>query len=718
MILHYEPNLTATITNKTRYAMQFNTLRTKILASVGAPIAFCLLIAAFFLMSVIGDRTRASVESKVRSQAYSEALNVRSFFEKYGQLTKTFTYEPTFMNWFENHTERGADMTNYPGYSMINQNFIRISNGDKNVLSAFFASNSTGEYFRENEITGVPEKEGDAEYFATERPWYINTLPRTKFYVGSPSADFSTGRISSVVQAPIRNSSGEVIGIGGIDLSLKEIGKFIDSIHYEKKGFAFLLDDKGKVVHFPNTGELGKFTITTVEIDGDGEIKKEANGDDAIEKTTIKPNHPIADFDTNETTSGFTNLSKLINRHAPGYEKVIFMDKEYYVAFQPAKLEFPEMDWMVGMMIPAELIDDPIFEAKVTAFIGVLVILTLITGLIFFASNLITRPIRQLSNAMQDIAEGDGDLTTSIDVNSKDEVGELAEHFNTFISKLRSLLLQTNQHSQAVSQTSNHLSRVSTDTNEEIQQQKIQVDSVTTAVTEMAATVLEISRNAAEANTAANDAEKQTSSGAQLSYEAMSEMNNLAVSMDEAVKTVAGLGEESKNIGSVVDVINGIAEQTNLLALNAAIEAARAGEQGRGFAVVADEVRSLASRTQESTKDISAMVAKLRSIAESAESVMNKGKTQTTLGVEKTQQVQNALDAINQSVTTVQEQSGHIAVATEEQTIVAESINESLHSITSLVDNTANHASELSNKADELNGAAGKLHDIVGSFKV
>ncbi|MFT5162265.1 MAG: methyl-accepting chemotaxis protein [Alteromonadaceae bacterium] len=690
--------------------MNFDTLKLKILAFVGGPIMFFLIVASAMLVNIIGDFTKESVEAKIQSQVRAEAITVQGYFEKYGQLTKTFLHSPFFLRWFENHTERGADITSIADYDLINQNFIRISDSDKNILSAFFASEATFEYFRENDLTGA-----NKDYFANKRPWYINTVEKGKFYVGSPSADQTTRVVSSVIQSPIRNASGKLIGVGGVDLDLKQIGIHINKIKFQNEGYAFLLDDKAGVVHFPT---INQFKITTTKIDGDGEPVKNRNGTIVRETVDVRPNHPIADFDNHPQTDGFKGLASEFTRGNSGHGIVTFMDKKYYLVYQPAKLDFPEMKWTLALMVPLKLIDGPIYQAMLQTGITVVVFIGFICFLILAVSSRLTKPITLLSDAMQDIAQGDGDLTKSIDVRSTDEVGELAEHFNLFISKLRGLLQKTNDHSTVVTNTSEHLSQVSNQTNDAILQQKAEVDSVTVAVTEMAATILDISRNAAQANEAASEAEQQTSSGYSLSSQAMDEMNNLSISMDEAVETVAGLGEESKNIGSVIDVINGIAEQTNLLALNAAIEAARAGEQGRGFAVVADEVRSLASRTQESTKDISQMVAKLRSIAEAAETVMSKGKNQTTISVDKTKEVQSALSAINQSIATVQEQSSHIAVATEEQTTVAESINISLHSITSLVDTTASHTSELASKADELNIASGDLHDIVNSFKV
>jgi methyl-accepting chemotaxis protein len=234
----------------------------------------------------------------------------------------------------------------------------------------------------------------------------------------------------------------------------------------------------------------------------------------------------------------------------------------------------------------------------------------------------------------------------------------------------------------------------------------------------MAATVDEISQNAAQSSTAATKADELVQSGSAQIQEAMTEIRALADSIQEGVDVVSGLSKESDNIGAVVDVINSIAEQTNLLALNAAIEAARAGEQGRGFAVVADEVRSLASRTQESTTDIGRMVERLQSMAEQTDQVMQAGKLRSESGVEKTEKVVVTLQDITESIGQVHEQSTHIALATEQQTEVAQDINESLVAITSLSDRTSQHAEELAVEATQLSAVSTDLKELVGQFRI
>lgn len=401
-----------------------------------------------------------------------------------------------------------------------------------------------------------------------------------------------------------------------------------------------------------------------------------------------------------------------------GDASVILQGQEYFVVYDRLQLEEPYLNWYVGILVPRSMIDEPVNQAVTTTTTSVVIILLIIIAMIMWATHMIAQPITTLTHIMRDIASGDGDLTQKITIDSKDEVGQLAHHMNTFIDKLRAMMLDTAAQAEQLTNAAAQLKSVSQKTNDEIQQEKQQVDSVSAAVTEMATTVMEISRNAQHTNSAAEEVQNITADGATRSQNAQSVMTALAEHIGEASKVVAGLEQESGNIGAVVDVINSIADQTNLLALNAAIEAARAGEQGRGFAVVADEVRSLASRTQESTDDIRNMISRLQQIAQQASTMMQQGQERAQGSVTQTQEVLDALKNIAESVTKVQDQSHQIATSTEQQTVVAEDINSSLSAINHLVNSTADHALELADEARDLNELASSLNSTVNQFKL
>ncbi|MCO7189884.1 MULTISPECIES: methyl-accepting chemotaxis protein [unclassified Pseudoalteromonas] len=670
-------------------------LRKKILLLIGGTISILLVVASGYFVNHIAHLSREGIEREAQSHLYAEKLSMESFFTRYGAIVETFVTNPHNVNWFNEYTEREKPLSADLGYQEVNQDFIRISASDENILSAFMASAKTGEYFKENERTS--NYADGRPYYSYKRPWWQDALSHGGLYVGAVSVDINTGAVSAVVQQPVYNAQRELVAVGGVDLQINKISELVEQIQFDGQGYGFLLDHNYKVVH------LSKRTGHQLSITDEGPNGKE--GLEALERQ-------FAD------TQGFAELNRAMRSEGAGAAKVTLKGVDYYVVFNNVKLDKPILDWHLGILIPVSLIEEPVNDAVMSTVTAVIIILAIIVAMILWATQMIAAPITTLTNTMRDIASGEGDLTRRIDINSQDEVGQLAHHMNTFIDKLRSMMLDTAAQAQQLSGAAAQLQDVSTNTNNEIQQEKEQVDSVSAAVTEMAATVTEISRNAHETNRAADLVQSMTNDGASRSGQAQEVMTELASHIGEAAKVVAGLEQETSNIGAVIDVINGIAEQTNLLALNAAIEAARAGEQGRGFAVVADEVRSLASRTQESTDDIRNMISRLQQIAQQASVMMQQGQERAEGSVGQTQEVLDALRNITESVSTVQDQSHQIATSTEEQTVVAEDINNSLNAINDLVNSTANHAHLLADEARDLNSLAKALNNTVNQFKL
>ncbi|GGW73854.1 methyl-accepting chemotaxis protein [Alteromonas halophila] len=673
--------------------MKSLSLQKKFMLIVGGSIAVLLFITAVIAVNYVGSKTRETVEQDVASLVEVEALAVESFFAEYGGIAKAFLSSPFIHDFFYNHTQRGAAESAIPQSRDIYQLFKNISENDENIKSAFFGSALTGEYFYEVGRVGVDTEgpdAGDASkgYFATQRPWFNTAVETGQMYVTPPAVDSQDGSVSAVVQTPVTHR-GKLIGVGGVDIAISTVGEVVDSIRYEGKGTAFLLDDAQNIVYFPKQGK------------------------------SLPLSPPIASFDSVfENSSGFGELATQIANNDKGMIPVTWRGESYIAVFRHASLDTPQMNWSLGILIPESLITDPINDTITTAAVASLIIIIIIAGITFYAGSRITTPIVKMREAMAEIASGDGDLTKRLDIVRDDEIGALAAEFNRFTDKLRELLRQTASHTRAVAEAAAHLRDVSQDTSSQMKQERAQVDSVSTAVTQMAATVVEISENAAQSSEAATDADSRVGDGKRQAEEAMAEIRSLAESINEGVEVVSGLSQESDNIGAVIDVINGIAEQTNLLALNAAIEAARAGEQGRGFAVVADEVRSLASRTQDSTDDIRRMVERLQNMAEQTDKVMLQGKEKSQRGVEKTEQVVASLEQINTSIGTVHAQSQQIAKATEQQTVVAEDIDKSLVTITGLSDTTSQHAEELAAEATQLSGVSAELRELVNQFKI
>jgi len=345
----------------------------------------------------------------------------------------------------------------------------------------------------------------------------------------------------------------------------------------------------------------------------------------------------------------------------------------------------------------------------ITIFISIMIGLYVIRG--------IKNAFSTVTGSLNDIASGDGDLTQRLNENGDKEVQQLAVAFNSFVVKIQNLIKEVSGTSTQLISEMKQLTELSVDTKLNVNQQEGKIEQVATAMNEMTATVQEVARNAGQASEAAHSADSESSKGQRVVGEVITSINALAEDVGHTSETINVLKEDTQQIGSVLDVIKGIAEQTNLLALNAAIEAARAGEQGRGFAVVADEVRTLASRTQESTQEIQEMIERLQSGAISAVDAMEKGQGNTQVTVEKAELAGEALSAITQAVSHIAEQNTQIATAAKEQSSVAEEINQNIVSVNTLSVQAAQGAEHTAASSQELERTANELQQMISMFK-
>lgn len=330
----------------------------------------------------------------------------------------------------------------------------------------------------------------------------------------------------------------------------------------------------------------------------------------------------------------------------------------------------------------------------------------------------IARPLKQMVAMLDDIAQGEGDLTRRLTSDRADELGSIAKGFNTFLAKLQAMITQVVTSVQSVSDSSEHTADIAIRTNIGVHKQMAEIDQVATAVHEMTATAQDVARNATQAAQAASHADQAAAQGMQIVRDTSNSIGVLAVEIGKAVGVVQTLAKDSENINAILTAIRGIAEQTNLLALNAAIEAARAGEQGRGFAVVADEVRNLAQKTQKATEEIQTMIQHLQQGTRDVVRVMEDSQNRTDESVQHAAKAAEALETITQAVSVINDMNTQIASAAEEQSAVADDINRNVINIGQVANEVAGGADESSAASADLTKLAEQQRRLINQFKV
>ncbi|EGG93140.1 methyl-accepting chemotaxis sensory transducer [gamma proteobacterium IMCC1989] len=426
-----------------------------------------------------------------------------------------------------------------------------------------------------------------------------------------------------------------------------------------------------------------------------------------------------------ENTIGILNINNdAIAKAADGetgeLHYIKYTGEEVLSAYAPVKVMnqewiiLSEMDLSEAVIPTKKLLSTINSTALFTALIAIL----LSMGAAYVFGKILMQPLHRMIALVRNLATGDGNLCTRLDNRSADETGILSGLIDQFIDKIQGLVSSINNEAKNLNNIAHTMESIASDNAKGADQQQISSQQVNQSITEMSLAASESAESATSAEQAASQAMSATSEGTEIMTLTANSIQTVATNVEEAVAIIRELEHTSETIGSVVGVINGIAEQTNLLALNAAIEAARAGEQGRGFAVVADEVRALASRTQESTLEINSIIEKLQQNANTAVTVMNNGQDAVGTCVQEAEKAQSALQSIQVQISDINAMNLRIATSAEEQSAVSEAVKVNVEEITEISHQNSQGANTAIDKTREMSSSIAKLNHSIGQFSI
>ncbi|WP_117234419.1 methyl-accepting chemotaxis protein [Vibrio maerlii] len=503
--------------------------------------------------------------------------------------------------------------------------------------------------------------------------WYINALANpSQVFMDNPTVAAATGA-NVVSLGKALNLHGQQVVLGA-DVEITDILNSLDKVILPGEGYMFIANNQGNVFTHENAKLLNQ---SVSQLGLDFNIVRRASQSGRFELTNIE-----------------------------GDEFVIYAQQIKGTALTTVTV------------INYDSLVAPLFDAVWGQVLVTAIVVVLCTLLFNLLCNILFRPLNNVSQALEQIANGSGDLTQRIDVENNDEVGRLAKNFNTFVDSLQHLISHVREQSYLINEQSNNNTRRANNAVAEIHQQQQEITLVATAVTELASATKEIASHAEQTANAAQGSTESTNYGQSLVQKTRGSINSLATELTEASSVISELDRHAQEISTVLSTIQGIAEQTNLLALNAAIEAARAGEQGRGFAVVADEVRVLSQRTHASTEEIKATIDTLQQTTNRAVGLMDTSSGLANTSVTDADEATSALSEIHNAVSLISDMATQIATAAEEQTHVTGEITQNITSIKDVADDLVVNTQDSSNESNKLKQQAQELTNKVATFKL
>ncbi len=538
------------------------------------------------------------------------------------------------------------------------------------ALSSTFAFSYLGR--ADGEFLVHPRFELPPGYDPRQRPWYKDAVAAGRTTLTEPYEDAATNELIITVATPAQ-AGGQTLGVIGGDLSLKVLVDIINSLDFNGMGHAFLVSADGKILVHPDKTKVNK---------------------------TLSELYP-------------QNTPSLTSRYA----EASLDGNERILAFSPVE-GLPSVKWYVGISVDRDKAFASLASFRTSAFVATAVAVLFIIALLGMLIRVLMRPLTDMGRAMANIAEGEGDLTRRLAVQSNDEFGQLAGAFNRFVERIHGSIREVSSATQQVHEVVNLVLAASNSSMANSGEQASRTNSVAAAINELGAAAQEIARNAADASQQASGASGEADDGRQVVERNIAAMRELSAKISDSCRQIETLNAKTVDIGHILEVIKGISEQTNLLALNAAIEAARAGEAGRGFAVVADEVRNLAHRTQSSAQEIQQMIEQLQVDARQSVTTMTESQRQSESSVSIADQAGERLVAVTRSIGEIDAMNQSVATATEEQTAVIESLNMDIIEINTLNQQGVENLEATLRACGDLERQAGRLKQLVDSFRI
>ena len=517
-------------------------------------------------------------------------------------------------------------------------------------------------------FTMRPDEKMPDGYDPRARPWYKDAQAAGGTTLTEPYIDAATNVPIMTIATPV-----PAVGVVGGDLNLQTLVNIINALDFDGMGYAFLVSSDGKILVHPD-------------------------------KNLVMKN--LADLYPRDTPPISSNFSEV---EQDGQTRIL--------TFAPIK-GLPSVQWYVGLSIDKNKAYSMLSEFRTSAIIAMSIAVVLIIALLGLLIRVLMQPLTAMGKAMEDIAQGEGDLTKRLAIQSQDELGALANSFNRFVERIHASIREVASTTGQLNEVAKRVVSASNSSMLNSDEQASRTNSVAAAINQLGAAAQEIARNAADASAQASDARHEAEDGGHVVQQAIASMSELSQKISDACAKIEQLNSNTVDIGQILEVIKSISQQTNLLALNAAIEAARAGEAGRGFAVVADEVRSLAHRTQESAQEIEKMIEELQVGSRESVSTMTESQRYSEDSVQIANQAGERLGTVTARIGEIDGMNQSVATATEEQTSVIESLNMDITEINTLNQEGVENLQATLRACGDLEHQAERLKHLVDSFRI